>query len=1019
LRHLHQIFNKLNLSKENGLFITSENKWKGLFSNRIERLLKNIIKPDALFSIDNKPFILFFDSPPKKKQKLKEIWNFNESPIIIITEVDSVEIYNGFEYVTRNESLRLFGNANKLNDFSYFELVTGKAWQKYQNDFKYSNRIDYHLLNNIQSARNLLIADGLSKELSNSLLGKVIFVRYLIDREVKLDFKKEGTSRKWTNAQFCNLLLDKRKIKAFFKYLNRKFKGNLFPIIDSDIDSISEGNFSTIIKLLSGDIVSTGQISLFNLYDFSIIPVEFISNVYELFIGQDLQESQGAYYTPLFLVDYILSETVETRFKNLPNSYNCKVLDPACGSGIFLVETLRKIIERFQLNNPNYLCNPDQYKKDLKKLASDNIFGIDKDQSAINVAIFSIYLTLLDYQNPSDIETFTFPILYEKNFFPEDFFNQNAEFNRRLKDIAFDYILGNPPWKGNGIGDIGKKYLNNRLVKETKQNKRYPISINNGEIAEGFVLRISDFTREHTTIALIIRSTILYNKGYSENSKFRQYFLEEFYINKVLELAPVRFEVFDKSNDPAIAPAAVLFFKYANGLNTDNNIIEHLSLKPSKFFSLFKVFAISRNDYKKVNQLKLKQYDWLWKTLVYGSYLDFNLIKNLKENYISLKSILSDSKKFKKGTGITLSNNGTEDSSHLIGKPFLDSDGVEPFFINTNKISEFRIEKVGRRRDPELFNGTVLLIRNGLDTKLLKPRAAIFNASVVYKKALTGIRAISNKDINLLVNIVGNLHSDLYPYLAINTFCSIGIEREQTKDYEKFNIPHFSEGLDTHVNNISKAKKNLFDEQNKPLADDLKIKQYENKISKNLNKINQKVYDGLNIKKDSIEYVLIDYALNIVRSLMTKHKTKIIQNYLFQPLRVNDSYLDTYISLFLNKFNQIYNKINQKLTVEVMHSNQVIGLFFKLIKSSENTGDTNYLKSESSDILQKISILGNEQITNRLFIQKDVRGFEKTGFYIVKPNERKLWHQAIAYLDLNEFMDAILVAGKKNTFNVK
>ncbi len=104
------------------------------------------------------------------------------------------------------------------------------------------------------------------------------------------------------------------------------------------------------------------QPSFFELYDFSIAPIEFISNVYELFIGQDNQKKEGAYYTPLFLVDYILKETVE---KHLSESDKrnpklgeiltkvsgkfplCRVLDPACGSGIFLVETLRKIIEKY------------------------------------------------------------------------------------------------------------------------------------------------------------------------------------------------------------------------------------------------------------------------------------------------------------------------------------------------------------------------------------------------------------------------------------------------------------------------------------------------------------------------------------------------------------------------------------------------------------------------------------------------------------------------------------------------
>ncbi|WP_298499883.1 N-6 DNA methylase [uncultured Algibacter sp.] len=1016
MRHLNQIFDKLNLTKEKGLYLAGEDRGQ-LFSNRVERLINRVIKPDAFFCIDNKPFILFFENlGTQKKSKLKEIWNFNETPIVIVSEQDSVEIYNGFEYLTNKETLKLFGNEDKLNDFKYFEIVTGKTWEKYQSDFDSKHRIDFHLLSNIKSARDILISQSLSSEHANSLIGKIIFVRYLIDRKIKLDFEKKGKSRIWTNSEFCSILSDKNEVQKFFKYLKDKFNGDLFPLSKTDIESIPNECLTTLIELLSGDNVGTGQKSLFNLYDFSIIPVEFISNIYELFIGVDEQEKQGAYYTPLFLVDYILAETVEKKFANY-KGYDCKVLDPACGSGIFLVETLRKIIEKYQANNPDYTTNIDQYKEDLKKLASDNIFGVDKDKSAINVAIFSIYLTLLDYQNPSDIENFKFPHLENQNFFVSDFFDTESEFNKVLRKKEFSFILGNPPWKGNGVDKIGKKYLSDRLEKEKKE-KKFPIGINNGEIVEAFILRVSDFTKVNTRIALIVKSTILYNKGYSGFSKFRRYFLEEFFLEKILELAPVRFEVFDKSNDPAVAPASVLFYKYANGINTDENIIEHLSLKPSRFFSLFKVFSISRNDYQKVGQEKLKNFDWLWKILVYGSYLDFNLINRLKKEYISLNELLSNPDKFKKGTGVKFSSKPNEDSSHLVGKPFIDAKGVNAYFINPESISIFQTKKVGRKRDSILFKGPILLVRNGLDTQKYTLKAAIYDSDIVYRNSLTGVKPISSDSLLQLKNIIGNLHSDLYTYFAVHTFCSIGIEREQTKEYEKFDIPYVNKGLEKFVDEITASKKLIYDEKQKILTDDFKINIAEKNITENLHKINSKIYANLNIKKNTLESALIDFNLNISRPLMTRDKTEKTLKYLFEPLKADDIYIQEYVSTFLTEFNKIYERTGKTLIAELKHSSQIIGLFFKLIETSGKTSSTKYIKTSSADILKIISSLGNEQITNRLFVQKDIRGFEKDGFYIVKPNERKLWHKAIAHLDVNEFRDAILIAGKHTTLNV-
>lgn len=76
-------------------------------------------------------------------------------------------------------------------------------------------------------------------------------------------------------------------------------------------------------------------------YDFKIIPIELISNIYEAFLqDNNSKKNQKAIYTPLFLVDYMLNNTLD---KKLKNNTACKILDPSCGSGVFLVESLRRI----------------------------------------------------------------------------------------------------------------------------------------------------------------------------------------------------------------------------------------------------------------------------------------------------------------------------------------------------------------------------------------------------------------------------------------------------------------------------------------------------------------------------------------------------------------------------------------------------------------------------------------------------------------------------------------------------
>jgi hypothetical protein len=194
--------------------------------------------------------------------------------------------------------------------------------------------------------------------------------------------------------------------------------------------------------------------------------------------------------------------------------------------------------------------------------------------------------------------------------------------------------------------------------------------------------------------------------GYSENfSKFRRYLLEEYFIHKIVELAPVRHEVFDRSNDPSISPATIMFYQYAHGNSTDNNILEHITVKPSRFFSQFKIFTIMRPDYKEIEQKLLKEYDWLFKTLVYGSYLDFNFIKRLKENYHSIKKIISNKSDFIYGAGIHYAGKEQEhpkDTKDIENIPMINHKAIKAFHIDYKKSDIIEKGKIDRIRDKKL-----------------------------------------------------------------------------------------------------------------------------------------------------------------------------------------------------------------------------------------------------------------------------------------------------------------------------
>ena len=81
---------------------------------------------------------------------------------------------------------------------------------------------------------------------------------------------------------------------------------------------------------------------------------------------------------------------------------------------------------------------------------------------------------------------------------------------------------------------------------------------------------------------------------------------------------------------------------------------------------------------------------------------------------------------------------------------------------------------------------------------------------------------------------------------------------------------------------------------------------------------------------------------------------------------------------------------------------------FKIVPTPSKHSDCAEWKQQGDkELLRTITALQFENLSDNLFIQKDVKGFEEDFFYVAKPNQYKSWHQALAYLDLSEFIQAL------------
>ena len=995
------LFDRLGFNRQNGLHFFAESKWKNKFPKRVEEVIEYKLKPYAIYELNNEPFILFFENR-QKPEVHKWCWNVNSSPIIIIEEENQIKIYNGFSFDNKKKLLHLLLEDDKdLDDFNYLNLVSGKFLEKYGSQFKETHRVDYNLLENIETARNILIDEHqLDPPVVNNLIGRLLFTRYLIDRGVKIG-KYDYLSRR----DLLKILLDRNETYELFYYLRDKFNGNLFPIDEEREAVVNESHLGVFIKLFKGDELKTGQMSLFDFYDFSVIPIEFISNIYEFFIGPESQRRKGAYYTPPFLVDYILKETVDAYFKENCDNDRCKVLDPACGSGIFLVETLRRLIHRYQALNPDCKKDKERYKEQLKNLLCKNIFGVDRDENAVNVAVFSLYITLLDYQEPKDIEDFRFPILVGSNFFVNDFFNTEADFGPKLKERNFDFIIGNPPW-GNLSGEEG----NNRYIEHCEKRG---FKIGRKEISQAFLYRIGDFSTEYTKISLVVTSKNLYN--IKPGSKFfRRYFLDNFKINQIFELSSVRRQVFIKSKAKAIAPPSIIFFQYANGQNTDDNVVKHIALKPNRLFELFNIFVIEKYDYKEVLQKHFKQYDWLFKVLVYGNILDFYFIKRLKENYSEINDTLNDENRYIYGKGAQIAGGERNDANFLLDRYYVDTKKklLRPFYVQLREDIKWKARWVHRTRKKELYTPPMLLVKKGT-TAEYKVVSAVCSEVVAFTDSITSIKAYNKDNKNILTMLSGLFNSTLFSYYFVTTGSSSGIEREQIHDAEemfKFSyvydkaivltIREIEKNREAYYRILSESKKKILDPEISRKKNTLE-KEYMS-LQRDLDSV---IYEAFELSNQ--EKALVDYVQEVSIPLINRKNNK----KLFKE--VPEKVFEEYAQLFIDHFKKYFNGPDNYFFAEIHRAKYVVGINFVV---SDNKPETSIKWIPRNDDLKVVELLSNfsfSEVSNDIFIQKDVKGFEKKSFYVIKPNQYKLWHKAIAYLDLNEFSDAILNSGRK------
>lgn len=406
---------------------------------------------EAVFVVDDTPTIAFasvvnLNNEGQIDAVRQRLWNQNLVSALVVVDPDYARAYAIPKWRDYQKPELLKREEACLDGaWSAVEVQSSDLQMRLADWFDPNRRVDRFLLRQLSQAVVQLTSGArplIPKQLdAQMLLAQVLFISYLEHRGII------GTEyREVHDLKPLALLIDARDgtgVDALISRLKADFNGDFLEPSEIHWDALSAGVLSIIGKLLARVDLATGQQDFWN-YDFSQIPVELLSGIYETFL-QDERKIDGAYYTPRVLAEL----AAEQAFEGFDDRASLTVYDGACGSGILLTTAFRKIIADRQARIGRRLGIQERIG-----LLKDSIFGGDVNPIACRVTAFSLYLCLLERLSPPDLARLQkdhdcrLPDLIGSNILEGrdagDFFSPN---NRFAVSGGFDIVLSNPPWR--------------------------------------------------------------------------------------------------------------------------------------------------------------------------------------------------------------------------------------------------------------------------------------------------------------------------------------------------------------------------------------------------------------------------------------------------------------------------------------------------------------------------------------------------------------------------------------------
>lgn len=568
----------------------------------------------------------------------------------------------------------------------WVQLVSGGLLEKHKDKFPKDERVDAVLVSNLKAVRAELTNPSdlnLPIDICHSLLARLIFTQFLFQRtdtagrpaisQTVLDGRFDGRLREvYPHATALeSILRDKEETYALFRWLNDKFNGDMFPgkggtpeereaEWQAEKDAVEQKHLNLLADFVSGKMhLKTKQQFLWAEYSFDTLPLEFISSVYEEFLTAD-DLALGAHYTPPHLVDFVLDGVLPWGGKD----WDLTILDPCCGSSIFLVKAFQRLVQRWKNAHPK----DDPRVDDLRPILENNLLGVDMSKEALRVASFSLCLALCDALDPKHYWKRTvFPPLRDIRLIKSDFFEEDKPGFRTKEDAeTWDLVIGNAPWGGGSLADdsAGVRW---------GETNNWPVTNKNPGLI--FLAKAAALTKKKGRVAMIVpAASLLYQSSSEGSNEFRKKLFTSFTVEEVVTLASLRWQMFKGVKSPAcivtLQPLA------PKSLEVE---LSYITPKPQYSSEDESTVIIEPQDMHAITHDEAAHDPLVWSVLLLGGRRDLRLVRQLGAETTLAKlraksaTEAANDKTIVARWGIKRSPNNTRDDNELLNRPLLEA----------------------------------------------------------------------------------------------------------------------------------------------------------------------------------------------------------------------------------------------------------------------------------------------------------------------------------------------------------